>query len=108
MYSSRMVLVSLPLEETKELQCQVEELISPCAIHVLLVSKKDGAWRMCIYFRVINNIIVKIQGQIFSRKGEVMRIKAQRIRFKCRLGQSQEQGQKKLQEAFNGLVKKFI
>ena len=34
----------LPHEEIKELQCQVEELISPCAIHVLLVSKKDGAW----------------------------------------------------------------
>ena len=47
-------------EETKELQCQVEELISPCDIHVLLVCEKDGAWRMCIYFRVINNIMVKI------------------------------------------------
>ena len=27
-------------EETKELQCQVEELISPCSIHVLLVPKR--------------------------------------------------------------------
>ena len=80
----------LPPEETKELQCQVEELISPCVVHVLLVSRKDGAWRMCIYFRVINNIMVKIRGQIFSRKGGMMRIKAQRICFKCRLGQSQE------------------
>ena len=32
---------SLPLEKTKELQCQLEELITPCATHVLLVSKKD-------------------------------------------------------------------
>ena len=47
-------------EETKELQCQVEELISSCVVHVVLVSKKDGAWRMCIYFRAINNIMVKI------------------------------------------------
>ena len=38
----------LPPEETQELQCQVEELISPCVVHVLLVSRKDGAWRMCI------------------------------------------------------------
>ena len=52
----------LPLEETKELQCQVEESTSPCVVHVLLVSKKDGAWRICIYFRAINNIMVKIRG----------------------------------------------
>ena len=37
---------SLPLEETKGVQFQVEEFISPCAIHVLLVFKKDGSWRM--------------------------------------------------------------
>ena len=46
---------SFPLEETKELQCQVEELISPCVVHVLLVSKKDGAWRMrrgCVFIFV--------------------------------------------------------
>ena len=32
----------LPTDETKELQSQVEELISPCLIHVLLEPKKDG------------------------------------------------------------------
>ena len=39
---------NLPPEETKELQSQVVELISPCVIHVLLDPKKDGPWRMCI------------------------------------------------------------
>ena len=59
----------LPLEETQELQSQVEELISPCVIHLLLQPKKDGLWMMCIYFHAINNIMVKIRGRIFLRKG---------------------------------------
>ena len=70
----------LPPEETKELQSLVEELISPYVIHVLLDPKKDGPWRICIYFHAINNIIVKIRGRIFSRKGGMMKIKTQRIR----------------------------
>ena len=56
------------LEETKEIQRQVESLmekgwvresLSPCAMLVILVPKKDGTLRICTNCRSINNIIVR-------------------------------------------------
>ena len=55
-------------QETKEIQRQLESLmekrwvresLSPCAMLVILVPKKDGTLRMCTNCRAINNIIVR-------------------------------------------------
>ena len=61
------------LKETKELQRQVEKLLtkghvresmSPCVVSMLLMPKNDGTWRMCVDCGAINNITVKYKHPI--------------------------------------------
>lgn len=60
-------------KEAKELEKQVKELLSkghvceslsPRAVPVLLVPKKDETWRMCVDYQTINNIIIKYRHPI--------------------------------------------
>ncbi|XP_042415186.1 uncharacterized protein LOC122004349 [Zingiber officinale] len=73
-------------EETKELQRQVEELLtkghvresmSPYVVPVLLVPKKDRTWRMCVNCRAVNKITIDLKSgyhQIRIKEGDEWKI----------------------------------
>ena len=42
----------------------MQDSMSPCAMLVNFVLKKDGNWRMCTDYRAINNITIKYRHHI--------------------------------------------
>ena len=60
----------LPLEEIKELKSQVEELISPCVLHVLLEPKKMDCGGCVFIFILATTLWLRFEDESFRGRGE--------------------------------------
>ena len=79
---------------TKEIESQFQELLekgwirkslSPCAVPIFLVPKKDGKWRMCYDCRAISNVTIKYRHPILKLDNMLDELHESTIFFKIDL-----------------------